>query len=86
MSIVLSRRRALISAAALSILPVAAASAQEVAPVAPLQGRLIPVRNTHLWVEDYGPKDAPALLYVHGGPGLGVFDFSHFMRDRLSLS
>lgn len=42
------------------------------------------VRGTNLWVEDYGPKDAPALLYIHGGPGLGVFEFSHFMRDRLS--
>jgi proline iminopeptidase len=50
----------------------------------PINGRLIPIRDTHLWVEDYGPRDAPALLYVHGGPGLGVFEFSHFMRDLLS--
>lgn len=78
MSVSLSRREAL--AIALSL---AATSAAAQAP-SPIQGRLIPVRGTRLWVEDYGPRDAPALLYVHGGPGLGVFEFSHFMRDRLS--
>lgn len=49
-----------------------------------LAGRRLAVRDTHLWVEDYGPRDAPALLYIHGGPGLGVFEFSHYMRDLLS--
>ncbi len=42
------------------------------------------MRDTHLWIEDYGPREAPALLYVHGGPGLGVFEFSHYMRDLLT--
>jgi proline iminopeptidase len=84
MPISMSRRQALASAAALALLPASGAAAQEPAPATPIQGRLIPVRDTRLWVEDYGPKDAPALLYVHGGPGLGVFEFSHFMRERLS--
>lgn len=74
----MSRRNALILALSLIAAPVAA---QDRSPV---QGRLVPVRGTRLWVEDYGPRNAPALLYVHGGPGLGVFEFSHFMRDRLA--
>lgn len=84
MPISLSRRQALVSATALALVSAGGAVAQEPAPRTPIQGRLVPVRDTRLWVEDYGPRDAPALLYVHGGPGLGVFEFSHFMRDRLS--
>lgn len=78
MSVPMSRRRALALALSLIATP---AMARDRSPV---QGTLMAVRGTNLWVEDYGPKDAPALLYVHGGPGLGVFEFSHFMRDRLA--
>jgi len=74
----LSRREAVTGGLALGLLPTRASAR------APLSGRLIPVRDTRLWVEDYGPRDAPALLYVHGGPGLGVFEFSHYMRDQFT--
>ncbi len=49
-------------------------------------GRLLPVRGTRLYVEDTGPRDAPALLYLHGGPGAGSFDFSLYQRDRLNTT
>ncbi len=76
--VALSRRQALAASLALGLLPTGAFAQT------PLSGRLIPVRDTRLWVEDYGPPEAPALLYVHGGPGLGVFEFSHYMRDILA--
>ena len=49
-------------------------------------GQMLAVRGTRLYVEDTGPKDAPALLYLHGGPGAGSFDFSLYQRDRLNAS
>ncbi len=49
-------------------------------------GKLIAVRDTRLYVEDTGPRDAPALLYLHGGPGAGSFDFSLYQRDRLNTA
>lgn len=82
MAVQFSRRNALALAAALAVYPMPAGAG--VQTQAPVQGRLVPVRGTRLWVEDYGPRDAPVLLYVHGGPGLGVFEFSHYLRDRLS--
>ena len=48
-------------------------------------GQMLPVRGTRLYVEDSGPKDAPAVLYLHGGPGAGSFDFSLYQRDRLNI-
>jgi len=50
----------------------------------PAAGALLAVRGTRLYVEDTGPRDAPALLYLHGGPGAGAFDFSLYQRDRLN--
>lgn len=47
-------------------------------------GHLLPVRGTRLYVEDTGPRAAPAVLYLHGGPGAGSFDFSRYQRDRLN--
>lgn len=78
MSIFLSRRQALITALSAAAIPARA----EDRPA--IQGRLVPVRGTRLWVEDYGLRDAPVLLYVHGGPGLGVFEFSHYLRGLLA--
>jgi proline iminopeptidase len=46
----------------------------------------ISIRGTHLYAEDSGPRHAPALLYLHGGPGTGGYDFSLFQRARLSKS
>lgn len=49
-------------------------------------GALLPIRGKRLYVEDTGPRDASALLYLHGGPGAGSYDFSRYQRDRLSKS
>lgn len=42
------------------------------------------VRGTRVWADIRGPRDAPALLYLHGGPGQGAYDFMHSQGDRLS--
>jgi proline iminopeptidase len=47
-------------------------------------GRLIPVRGARLYVEDSGPRDAPALVYLHGGPGVGSYEFSHYAGALLA--
>ncbi|OPG16761.1 alpha/beta fold hydrolase [Ferroacidibacillus organovorans] len=38
---------------------------------------------TDLFVEDFGEKSAPPLLYLHGGPGTGSYDFVLYQRDYL---
>jgi proline iminopeptidase len=35
------------------------------------QGRYVEVRGARLFVYEIGEADAPALLYLHGGPGMG---------------
>jgi proline iminopeptidase len=47
-------------------------------------GRLIEVRGTRLHVYEHGDPAAPALLYVHGGPGQGAYDFVHHQGDLLA--
>lgn len=42
------------------------------------------VGDTRLHVDVRGPDTAPALLYIHGGPGQGAYDFVSFQGDRLS--
>lgn len=49
-------------------------------------GSLIDLRGTQLYVEQSGPRQAPALLYLHGGPGTGGYDFSLFQQQPLSSS
>lgn len=49
-----------------------------------IRGRMIAVRGTRLYVDERGAADAPALLYLHGGPGSGSYDFMSFQGDRLS--
>jgi proline iminopeptidase len=49
-----------------------------------IRGRLIAARGTRLYVDERGPADAPALLYLHGGPGSGSYDFMSFQGDALS--
>jgi proline iminopeptidase len=44
---------------------------------------LMEIRGTRLYVDQRGPDDAPALLYLHGGPGSGSYDFMSFQGDRL---
>ncbi|HZY96602.1 MAG TPA: alpha/beta hydrolase [Candidatus Cybelea sp.] len=47
-------------------------------------GHLVAVRGKHLYVEISGPADAPALVYIHGGPGTGSYDFGLYQKQRLS--
>ena len=37
-----------------------------------------------LYVEAWGVRDAPALLYLHGGPGQGCYEFVEHQAARLS--
>lgn len=45
---------------------------------------LMPVNGTRLHVTERGPADAPALLYLHGGPGHSSYTFDHFQADHLA--
>jgi len=47
-------------------------------------GKLLPINGTELWVTDVGPRTAPVLLYIHGGPGVGSLDFEHYMLPHLA--
>jgi proline iminopeptidase len=42
------------------------------------------VNGARLFVDDRGEASAPALLYIHGGPGLGCYDFMQCQGDALS--
>ncbi|MHB1507374.1 MAG: alpha/beta fold hydrolase [Cuniculiplasma sp.] len=37
-----------------------------------------------LFVEEYGNKEFPPLLYIHGGPGTGSYDFTLHQKNLLS--
>ncbi|MEU8227088.1 alpha/beta fold hydrolase [Kribbella sp. NPDC048915] len=45
---------------------------------------LTEVRGTRLYVDQRGPADAQPLLFMHGGPGAGSYDFMTFQGDRLA--
>lgn len=47
-------------------------------------GALMPIRGTEIYIETAGPTTAPAVLYLHGGPGAGSYDFSVFQGARLA--
>ncbi|WP_329005041.1 alpha/beta hydrolase [Kribbella sp. NBC_00709] len=47
---------------------------------------LVEIRDTRLYVDQRGPVDAPPLLFIHGGPGAGSYDFLAFQGDRLGRS
>ena len=46
--------------------------------------RLIPMRGTRLFVEVFGDPSAPALLYLHGGPGMSCHEFTRWQAGPLS--
>lgn len=48
--------------------------------------RYLDLNGTTLFVDDRGDPRAPALLYVHGGPGMSCFDFMAVQGDRLAGS
>jgi proline iminopeptidase len=45
---------------------------------------LMEIRGTNLYVDQRGPVGAPALLFLHGGPGSGTYDFLSFQGEALS--
>ncbi|MBP1994455.1 alpha/beta fold hydrolase [Paenibacillus eucommiae] len=47
-------------------------------------GELMNIRGKDLYVGTFGEEDSPPLLYIHGGPGIGSYDFEVFQKDRLS--
>ncbi len=49
-------------------------------------GEVVSVRGTHLWVDDLGDPERPAVLYLHGGPGSGCYDFVLHQGQRLAAS
>ena len=42
------------------------------------------VRGNRLWVDDSGPRDAPVVVYMHGGPGVGALEFETYMKPALA--
>ena len=48
-----------------------------------MQGELVEVRDTRLYVYDHGEAGAPPLLYLHGGPGFGCHEFVHWQGEAL---
>jgi proline iminopeptidase len=49
-----------------------------------VQGEMLTLRGKRIYVEVRGPANAPALLYLHGGPGAGSYDFTLYQGERLS--
>jgi proline iminopeptidase len=49
-----------------------------------LSARLVAVNGTRIFVDDRGDPDAPTLLFVHGGPGQGCYDFMAAQGDLLA--
>jgi proline iminopeptidase len=63
-----------------------AASDSEIYPIPGHPGHRIPIRGKQLYVDVSGNADAPTLVYIHGGPGAGSYDFGLYQRERLSQS
>jgi proline iminopeptidase len=49
-----------------------------------LSARLVAVNGTRIFVDDRGDPAAPALLFAHGGPGQGCYDFMKTQGDLLA--
>jgi proline iminopeptidase len=49
-----------------------------------LPARLVAINGTRLFVDDRGEPDAPPLLFIHGGPGQGCYDFMRAQGDLLA--
>ncbi|NMH68335.1 alpha/beta hydrolase [Bacillus sp. RO3] len=47
------------------------------------QGNVYSIRGKDLYVEEYGPGNKEAILYLHGGPGESCYDFSYHQASRL---
>lgn len=85
MNLAITRRTALLGA--LSIPVAARAMAQPIGDPAPANygaGRMVAVRGKKLYVEISGPETAPPLVFIHGGPGEGSWEFGYYQKERLS--
>ena len=49
-----------------------------------LSAGLVEIGSTRLFVDDRGDADAPPLLFIHGGPGQGCYDFMRSVGDSLA--
>jgi proline iminopeptidase len=49
-----------------------------------LPASLVSVHGTRLFVDDRGDPDAPPLLFIHGGPGQGCYEFMRSQGDLLA--
>jgi proline iminopeptidase len=49
-----------------------------------MSDELLTVNGCRVFVDVRGSDSAPTLLFIHGGPGLGCYDFMHYQGDRLS--
>jgi proline iminopeptidase len=47
-------------------------------------GTHVEIRGTRLYVYDMGPVDAPTLVYLHGGPGMGCHEFVRWQGEALA--
>ncbi len=47
------------------------------------QGRLVEIPGTRLYVYTFGDPNASALLYLHGGPGMGCHEFARWQGEAL---
>lgn len=47
-------------------------------------GEQLMIRGKRLFVQRWGPTTAPVVVYLHGGPGTGSYDFAIHQGERLS--
>jgi proline iminopeptidase len=47
-------------------------------------GQYLPVAGTRFFADVRGRPEAPALLYLHGGPGMGSYEFMHWQGGLLA--
>lgn len=48
--------------------------------------KLIPIRGTRIYIEEFGEAGKETLLYLHGGPGASCIDFTYHQALALSSS
>ncbi|MFD1674372.1 alpha/beta fold hydrolase [Alicyclobacillus fodiniaquatilis] len=42
------------------------------------------MQSKKIYYEIYGEENLPTFLYLHGGPGIGSYDFNFIQGERLS--